>query len=94
MGFQARIEEGFKLALKEGIDVFYGVSSVLVKIGEQFEQRSGGMDKRLLLHPRAMARVVKGLIKSKLAGRPLLPKDLWSVKAIVAGGTDTPHIPR
>jgi hypothetical protein len=90
MEFQARIEEGFKLALKEGIDLFYGISSVLVKIGEQFERQSGGMDKRLLLHPRAMARVVKGLIKSKLAGRPLLPKDLWSVKAIAAGGTDTP----
>jgi hypothetical protein len=90
MRFQARIEEGLKLALKEGIDVFYGLSSVLVRVGEQFEQQSGGMDKSLLLHPRAMTRLVKGLIKSKLAGRPLLPKDLWSVKAIVAGGTDTP----
>jgi hypothetical protein len=89
MGFPVRIEEGFKLALKEGIDAFYGLSSVLVKIGEQFEQGSGGMDKHLLLHPRVMTRLVKGLIKSKLAGRPLLPKDLWSVKAIVAGGTDT-----
>ncbi len=89
MEFQERIKGGFELALKEGIDVFYGLSSVLVKIGEQFEQSSGGMDKRLLLHPRAMARVVKGLIKSKLAGRPLLPKDLWPVKVIAAGGTDT-----
>jgi len=89
MEFQERIKEGFELALKEGVDVFYGLSSVLVKIGEQFEQQSGGMDKGLLLHPRAMVRVAKGLIKSKLAGRPLLPKDLWSVKAIAAGGTDT-----
>jgi hypothetical protein len=89
MEFQKRIKEGFELALKEGIDIFYGLSSVLVKIGEQFEKSSGGMDKRLLLHPRAMARVVKGLIKSRLAGRPLLPKDLWSVKVIAAGGTDT-----
>jgi hypothetical protein len=89
MEFQARIEEGFRLALMEGIDLFYGISSVLVKIGEQFERQSGGMDKRVLLHPRAMVRVMKGLIKSKLAGRPLLPKDLWSVKVIAAGGTDT-----
>ena len=90
MEFQTKIEEGFKLALKDGIDVFYGLGSVLVRVGEQFEQQSGGMDKRLLMHPRAMARVVKGMIKSRLAGRPLLPKDLWSVKAIAAGGTDTP----
>ena len=89
MEFQARIEEGFRLALKEGIDLFYGISSVLVKIGEQFERQSGGMDKCLLLHPRAMVRVMKGLIKSKFAGRPLLPRDLWSVKVIAAGGTDT-----
>ncbi|HUT21041.1 MAG TPA: GH3 auxin-responsive promoter family protein, partial [Anaerolineae bacterium] len=33
-------------------------------------------------------RLAKGLIRSKLAGRPLLPKDLWSVKAVAAGGTD------
>ncbi len=89
MKFQDRIAEGFKLALSEGIDVFYGLSSVLVKVGEQFEHRSGGMNRKRLLHPRAMARLAKGLIRSKLARRPLLPKDLWRVKVIAAGGTDT-----
>jgi hypothetical protein len=89
MEFQARIAEGFKLAFREGLDVFYGISAVLVRVGEQFEQRSGGMDKKMLLHPRVMLRLAKGLIKSKWAGRSLLPKDLWSVKIVAGGGTDT-----
>lgn len=89
MEFQERIEEGFKLALKEGIDIFYGLSSVLAKVGEQFEQRSGGVEISSLLHPKAILRLAKGLVKSKLAGRPMLPGDLWPVKAIVCGGTDT-----
>lgn len=88
MDFQTRIAEGFKLALQERIDIFYGLASVLVKVGEQFEQGSGSMNPKLLLHPKILFRVVKGLLKSKLAGRGLLPKDLWSVKAIAAGGTD------
>ena len=91
MEFQDRIAEGLKLALRDGMDVFYGLGTILVRVGEQFEQRSGGMsamDKKLLLHPRVMLRLAKGLIKSKWAGRPLLPKDVWSVKTIAAGGTD------
>jgi hypothetical protein len=88
MEFQDRIAEGFKLAFREGIDVFFGLASVLVGVGEQFEQRSGGMDRKLLLHPRVMARLAKGLIKSKWAKRPMLPRDLWSVKVIAAGGAD------
>lgn len=88
MQFQERIEKGFQLALKEGIDLFYGLASVLVKIGEQFEQGAGSLDLSSLLHPRIMARLVKGLVKSKLARRAMLPKDLWPVKAIMAGGTD------
>jgi len=90
MDFEERIREGFKLALKSGIDVFYGLSSVLVKIAEQFEQGSGSMQFSIdMLHPRLLLRVIKGTLRSKINGRNLLPKDLWNVKAIVAGGMDT-----
>jgi hypothetical protein len=43
----------------------------------------------LLSHPKASARLIKGLVKSKLANRPMLPKDLWSVKVIIGGGADS-----
>ena len=87
MSFQERIEEGFKLALKEGIDIFYGLAGVLVRIGEQFEQGARG-EISSLLHPKTIFRLGKGLIKSKLARRHIAPRDLWSVKAIMAGGMD------
>jgi len=33
--------------------------------------------------------VARGRLKSKLARRPLLPKDLWKLKGLAAGGTDS-----
>lgn len=90
MGFEERIKEGFRLGLLHGIDLFYGLSSVLVAIGEQFERGSGSTKLSLsMLHPRVLGRLLKGLLKSKLQRRALLPKDLWNVKGIIAGGMDT-----
>ena len=90
MDFEQRIKEGFRLGLKNGIDLFYGLSSVLVGIGEQFAHGSGSMSLSMdMLHPQIIARLVKGLITSKIQHRALLPKDLWKVKGIIAGGMDT-----
>lgn len=90
MDFEQRIEEGFRLALKHRLDLFYGLSSILVAIGERFANGLGGgkfsMD---MLHPRLISRVLRGMLVSKLQKRNLLPKDLWKVKGIVAGGMDT-----
>jgi hypothetical protein len=90
MSFQEKIRSGFAEALYKGIDGFGGLPSVLVAVGEQFKQRAGQMNVRFLLsHPMAFFRLIKGLVKSKLAHRPMLPRDLWAVKGIVGGGTDT-----
>jgi len=90
MEFGERIQEGFRLALRPGVDLFYGLSSVLVTVAKQFEQGSGGFKISLdMLHPQSLYRVIKGLVRSKIDGRGLLPKDLWRVKGIVAGGMDT-----
>jgi hypothetical protein len=89
MSFQDTIRAGFGEALYQGIDVFGGLPSVLVAIGEQFKQRSGQMNIRpLLSHPRALVRLLKGFLSSKLARRPMVPKDIWNVKGIIGGGTD------
>jgi hypothetical protein len=88
--FQERIKAGFKEALSRGLDGCGGLPSVLVYAGEIFRQGAINTDTRFLLsHPSASARMIKGLIKSKLANRPMLPKDLWSLRAIVIGGTDS-----
>jgi len=86
---QDRAKAGFKEALYRGLDGCGGLSSIMVYVGEIFRQEKINVDNSFLLsHPKASARLIKGLIKSKLARRPMLPKDLWSLKAIVGGGTD------
>lgn len=90
LSFQERMELSFQMALVTGIDIIGSITSVLVKIGERFSQGgSGAKPSRYLLHPKAMFRLMRGLIRSRMAGRPLLPKDLWSVKSAMTGGTDT-----
>ena len=90
MSFEDRIREGFRQALYYGLDGFCGLSLALVAVGEQFRNRATKTAiVPLLKHPKALLRLVKGLIKSKLAGRPLLPRDIWNVLGIMSGGTDS-----
>jgi hypothetical protein len=91
MEFRERIREGFRLALKSGMDSFNGVASVLARIGEQFVDGGGSITPSpYLLHPKVAGRILRALIRARLAGRNhLLPKDLWDVKCIGVGGTDT-----
>ena len=90
ISFQERMEVGFKEALSRGLDGCGGLPSVLAYVGEIFRRGAINAGTRFLLsHPKASARLIRGLVKSKLAHRPMLPKDLWSLKAIVIGGTDS-----
>ena len=90
MTFQERVEAGVKEALSQGLDAFGGLPSVLVYVGEMFKQGAINVNARFLLsHPRASVCFLKGLIKSRIARRPLLPKDLWPVKVVVGGGADS-----
>ncbi len=89
LDIEERIALSFKQALSQGLDYYFGVSVALVAIGEKINQRMGKVNiKSMLSQPRALARLAKGLIKSKLAGRALMPKDLWTVKGILSSGTD------
>lgn len=90
LGFVDKVKKGFDEALDAGLDGFGGLPSVLVTVGEQLKQQSGSVDrKKLLRRRRALVRVLRGLIRSRLAGRPMLPKDLWKVSGILGGGTDS-----
>jgi len=87
--FEERIQQGFELALSEGLDLCFAMSSVAVAIGNRFSQRSGNMNIRALLtKPKVLLRLGKGLVKSKLARRPMLPKDIWSLKGLITVGID------
>ncbi len=87
---QDRIREGFREGLYRGLESCGGLSSIMVYVGEMFRQGGLGIDARFLLgHPSASARLLKGLVKSRLANRPMLPRDLWSFRAIIGGGIDS-----
>jgi GH3 auxin-responsive promoter len=91
LSFEERIEIGFRHALSRGLDFFFGLPIILVAVGEKLgQQQSQKRDiKPLLSQPKTLFRLVKGVAKSKMAGRPMLPRDLWSVSGIMCGGTDS-----
>jgi hypothetical protein len=90
MEFGQRLAAGFSLGMETGIDYFYGLASILTKMGERFE--SGGSSGKFslkMLKPKILARYIKGMAKAKLNKRNVLPKDLWKLKGIMTGGMDT-----
>ncbi len=90
LDFEERIKLGFQQALSEGLDYFFGLSLVLVVVGNEFSRTSAkAIIRPLLSHPKALFRLARGLVRSKLARRAILPKDLWSVKGIISGGLDS-----
>lgn len=90
LSFEDRIKLGFKEALSEGFDYFFGLSMVLVVVGNRFSQSTERVDIRpLLRQPRALFHLARGLARSKLARRPMLPKDIWRPKGILSGGLDS-----
>jgi hypothetical protein len=87
--FEERIQEGFNQALSEGLDLCLAMSSITVAIGNRFNKTGGnGNLKALLKKPKVLVRLTKGMVKSKLARRPLLPKDIWSLKGLITFGID------
>jgi hypothetical protein len=90
MDFQTRIEMGFNVGMRTGIDILGSMSAVLVKMGERFASGAqSGKFSPAMLHPQTLTRMIRGYMRSKMAGRPMLPRDLWQLKALPCGGADT-----
>jgi hypothetical protein len=89
LGFRERNVVGFKLAVKNGADLFYGVSSVLVKIGEHFANSNSGSGFYMPGNLKQAVKLLKAFWKKKIKKQQLLPKDLFEFKGIVCGGTDS-----
>ncbi len=90
MDFAERMREALASSLREGMDYFFGVTSILLKISETFSQLgSGGSSPGVHLSPRAFLRIAGAVLKCTLRGRPLKPKDIWNVKGVLCGGMDT-----
>lgn len=90
LSFEDRIKLGFQQAMTAGFDYFFGLSLVLVNVGEKIRDSSKKTSLRpFLKSPRALWRLSRGKLRSKLAGRPMMPKDLWHIKGIIGSGTDS-----
>ena len=90
LSYEERIAAGFKQGLSEGVDYFFGLSLVLVRVGEKLRDSSNKVDIREYLgQPKALFRLLRALIKSRITKRPILPKDLWSIKGMLGSGVDS-----
>jgi hypothetical protein len=87
--FQERVQKGFAESVGSGLDYFAGLASILMRIGDAFTQGSRQMKfSATMLQPSVISRLLTALVKSKLEGRGMLPKDIWQPKGIIAGGMD------
>jgi len=90
MEFGDRLKAGFSLGMETGIDYFYGLASVLAKMGERFESGNTGSKFSLkMLKPKILGRYLKAFTKAKIQKRNVLPRDLWNLKGVMTGGMDT-----
>jgi hypothetical protein len=90
MGFEQRVRKGFRLALKEGVDILGAMSSILVSMGKEFSEQTRTMKFSVsMLHPKIIRRLLQARLSSKKEKRPILPKDLWKPRGILAYGLDT-----
>jgi hypothetical protein len=90
MEFRERIKKGFQIALRDGVDVIGSLASLLVRMGEEFSERTRNMKfSALMLHPKVASRFLKAWLCAKREKRTMLPKDLWPLKGILVSGLDT-----
>lgn len=91
MDFGERNKAGFKMGKQKGVDLFFGLSSVIVKMGESFSTGSGsGNSIDFLKNSTKMNyRLLKAWIRSKREKIPIMPKDIWTLKGLICAGTDS-----
>lgn len=91
MSFSQRNKEGFKMGTQQGLDLFYGLSSVIVRMSEQFIEGSSSKTSLLQFKVSMLAKFIHAKIITKLQKRPIYPKDVFDLKGFVCIGTDTLH---
>lgn len=93
LSFTEQNKKGFSMALKSGLDQFFGMSSVVYTITKNFESyaSSGSVNLKKLagIHPSMMSRLLKAKYVCERDGRAIKPKDLFDLKGFVCVGTDT-----
>jgi hypothetical protein len=91
MRFGQRNKIGFNMGMRKGIDLFFGLSSVITRISESFTTGvgSGGSFNIIRNSPKMNYRLIKAWIRSRQNKTPILPKDIWHLKGLICAGTDS-----
>lgn len=93
MNFKERNVAGFCLGMKKGIEIFFGLGSVLYYVSQSvssMQSRSSGSlkDKLMSTSPQMLVRLLVAKHRCRKENRELLPKDLFQLKAFMCAGTD------
>ena len=91
MSFGERNKTGFKMGMERGIDFFFGLSSVIVRMSESFAAGKGGGTKIRIGKTRLIMlyRLIKAWYKKKIKNETIMPRSIWKTKGIICAGTDT-----
>lgn len=93
MSFGQRIKQGLSMGMQDGIDYFFGIGSVANYVTESFGKMAaaggGRHTSKLNVSLKYGARYLKAKYAYKHTGRPVVPGDVFHLKAIMYGGTDS-----
>ena len=94
LSFSQQTKKGFELSLRYGMDMFFGMSSILTGISHSIATMTSGSGKISLkslakLSPKMLYRIVSARYRSKRDGKPVLPKDIFQLHGFVCVGTDS-----
>lgn len=92
MSFSRQGKEGFKMALCQGMDMFFGMTSIIHSLGQSFDASSGGgisLKNLSKFSPVMLYRLLRAKYISKRDNRPIKPSDLFTLQGLVCVGTDT-----
>ena len=95
MTFGQQMRAGYKLAAKQDMDLFFGMSSILYGATRSLNMLTKGSDSKpglkdiLTTNPKMILRLLAAKYRQKRDGTELKPKDLFHLKGFVCVGTDT-----
>lgn len=92
MPFSQQMARGFELAVKHGMNQFFGMSSILYYISQNLLSGSGsGFSLKMLsgMSPVMLYRLIKARYRSKRDNVPILPRDIFKLDAFVCVGNDS-----
>jgi hypothetical protein len=94
MSLTQRNKNGFSMGIQNGIDIVFGMGSVIMKMTEQFVASPDNVSFRSLFQNTfTMNRsLIKAWFRNKVFKKPVLPKDIWQLKGLVHAGTDSYYL--